>query len=137
MMEIAMATASLEGFATGYVEPNYPSAERSIQVVNSFYFRFDQPDTDHHLQHIMLLPGGFSADLTPAVDLEPSTIPAGRAELVFQDDDPDDDDDEYFYRAAHAMLDGRARRFQFRDFDRGSVRRPLPPGILRPADSVT
>ena len=75
---------------------------------------------------------GVSTDLTPTADLAPSTVPAGRAELLFRDHDPTDDKDEYFYRAAHVMLAERfARRFQFRDVgDTGKVRRPLPAGIF-------
>jgi hypothetical protein len=137
-----MTIATIEGFGKGFVEREYPLSDRGVPTLNSFYFGYGVggPPVDNHLQHIMLLPGGTSTDVTPNADLAPSTIPSGRVELLFRDDDPSDDKDEYFYRSSHVMLDNRfARRFQFRDVgDSGTVRRPLPPEVFgrRPSPDI-
>jgi len=138
-----MATASLEGFAKGLVNREYPFTDRGIPALSSFYFGYGVggPPVDNHLQYIMALPGGVSTDLTPNADLAPSTIPPGRAELLFRDDDPTSDKDEYFYRLSHAVFDsGNARRFQLRDVGgTGTINQPLPAGIFgrRPVITAT
>src|SRR4051794_37540539 len=128
-----MTTASIQGYGVGSVERDYSSAARGVPALNSFYFGYPQPGKDNHLQELMMLPGGVSTDLTPTADENPSTLPAGRAVLAFQDNDPDNfwpfSEDEYQYSASHVMLSERiARRFQFRSVgDAGTIRLPLPP----------
>ena len=136
-----MTTATMQGFGKDFVDRAYPLADRGIPVLNSFYFSFGDGGRkeENDINQIMLLPGGASTDLTPTADFNPSSVPAGRAELRFADDDPTDDEDKYFYRAAHVMLNGRfARRFQFRDVgDVNRIRRPLPRAIVGPAHTPT
>jgi hypothetical protein len=138
-----MTTASIQGYGIGYVDRDYSSAARGVPALNGFYFGYPQHDKDNHLMELMMLPGGVSTDLTPTADENPSTLPAGRAALAFQDDNPENfwpySKDEYQYSVSHVMLSERiARRFQFRSVgDAGTVRLPLPPALLGPSHSTT
>ncbi len=133
-----------EGHGKGFITTNYAGAGNGVPLLSSFYFKFDaekvtlptfpptviNPNpTDNHLNEIRVLPGGVSEDLASNPDVNPAQVANGKIELNYADDTPTGPRDRYFYKMAHhSLLNGRVRRFQFRDVGgTGKIEQMLPP----------
>lgn len=124
---VGMAVVSARGIAKPYNPgggETYAIFGDKIPVLHSF--RLTYPNSDHEINLIQVLAGGSSHDLTPAADLNPSTVPDGKLSVLLQDASPDEE--EFGYYVAHSTLQAPGpRRYQIRDVGCvGACRRAIP-----------
>ncbi len=130
----------------GRVDSNYQGVDNGVPLLNSFYFRFEKPDSgeavENRIMVISVFPAGSAKDLTPTADLHRPNVESGKIMLIYQDQAADEDKDHYFSKVSHLVEPspihpvpvqiGNVRRFHMRDVGcTGKCVRLLP---IRPSN---